>query len=336
MTFTTDAQPSQRSATPIPFNPTPWQQLTDAANDGIAIEALLLEYDPDGKEEKMAWGFLINPQSLDIENTANYGEVAPHATTVSTKQYSHTKGRTFTTPGMMFSLWCYKKSVKSLLDGLDKLMQADPANDRFAPALLRFSWGSYDLGPLSLVKYSYRIIAVSGGDPTDVRDLTLTFEEQPRPLTQAEQEEKAQQRAAQAKEDRLAQGGPRNPLTERQQSDAEARAKAFLERNIEQFSADVQSLVRSGEYTLQVSQDNGVVMLLDGEAKIGVVSQFDGTNHKVGGQITSVPLKEGGSVAVGAIGKDGSVGAIVAETDVTPAGNLTPAAEAAQEFRTTR
>lgn len=315
---------SATTPTPIPYNQSAWQQLTDATEAGQQIEAILLEYDPDGKDEKPAWIFLINPATLEFENSANYGEVAPHAAAVTTKQYSSTKGRTFTTPGMMFSLWCYKKSVKALLDGLDKLMQADPDNNRFAPALLRFSWGSFDLGPLSLVKYSYKVTAVRGGEPTDVRDLTLTFEEQPRPLTQAEQEEKAEQRRQQAMEDRAAQGGPRMPLTERQQDEAKARAKAFLGRNVDQFSADVQSLIRSGDYSLQVNPENGLVSMVDGDdKKLGNVSQFDGTNHKVGGNITSVALKDGGTIAEGAIGKDGSVGAVAAITEVSPAGNPT-------------
>ncbi|HEY9750527.1 MAG TPA: hypothetical protein V6C63_17730 [Allocoleopsis sp.] len=281
---------------PFPYNATAWAKLQSVQSAGQQIEALLLEYEPEGKEEKLAWGFLINPQSLDFENAANYGEVATHATTVTSSQYSHTSGQTLTIPGMMFSLWCYKKSVRTLLDGLKKLLEADPINGRFAPALLRFSWGSYSLGPLSLIKYSYRITAVANGEPTDVRDLTLTFKEQPRPLTKAEQEQRAQQRLKQQMADAVAKGAPKLPLTERQQKDAIAAAEKYLKENITQWSADVQALLKANadiKKLLTVDAKTGVVTLNGKDnTKIGVVLQYDGTIGTAGKTCT-VPVKPG-------------------------------------------
>lgn len=326
MAFAGDSPPviSPASIPISPYNSTAWAQLTSAASSGQQIEAILLEYEPEGLEEKMAWGFLINPATMDFENSAQYGEVAPHATKVVSSQYSHTSGQIFTTPGMMFSLWCCQKSARSLLEGLKKLMEADPINGKFAPPLLRFSWGSFNLGPLSLIKYSYKVTAVLGGEPADVRDLTLTFKEQPRPLTQAEQEALAQARLEQQMEDRAAQGGPKLPLTERQQEEATTRATTFLEKNADQFSADVQSLIRSKDYKLEVDDRTGLVTMLDGEGKkLGLVSQYDSTNHKVGRNLTSIPLKEGGTIGEGVIGEDGAVGAAPTPT-ATPSPTPTP------------
>jgi hypothetical protein len=320
--------PSPRAATPSPYNATAWAQLTSAAGSGQPIEAILLEYEPEGKDEKMAWGFLINPATMDFENSAQYGEVAPHATKVVSSQYSHTSGQTFTTPGMMFSLWCYGKSLRSLLDGLKTLMEADPINGKFAPPLLRFSWGSFNLGPLSLIKYSYKITAVLDGEPADVRDLTLTFKEQPRPLTQAEQEALAQARLQQQMEDRAAQGGPQMPLTERQQEEAKTRATTFLEKNADQFSADVQSLIRSKGYKLEVDDKTGLVTMLDSEGKkLGLVSQHDAINHKVGRNLTSIPLKAGGTINDGVVSEDGTIEVTSAPTSAntsTPTPTPTP------------
>jgi hypothetical protein len=323
MALAGDSPPlSPKSATPSPYNATAWAQLTRAAGSGQQIEAILLEYEPEGKDEKMAWGFLINPATMEFENSAQYGEVAPHAAKVVSSQYSHTSGQTFTTPGMMFSLWCCQKSARSLLDGLKKLMEADPINGKFAPPLLRFSWGSFNLGPLSLIKYSYKVTAVLDGEPADVRDLTLTFKEQPRPLTQAEQEALAQARLQQQMEDQAAQGGPKLPLTERQQDEAKTRATTFLEKNADQFSADVQSLVRSKGYTLEVSDKTGIVTMLDSEGKkLGMVSQFDSANHKVGRNLTSIPLKEGGTINDGVVNEDGTIGATPVPT---PASTSSP------------
>jgi hypothetical protein len=256
-----------------------------------------LEYEPEGKEEKLAWGFLINPQSLDFENSANYGEVAPHATTVTSSQYSHTSGQTLTTPGMQFSLWCYKKSVKTLLDGLKKLLEADPLNNRFSPALLRFSWGSYNLGPLVLLKYSYKVTAVSNGEPTDIKDLTLTFKEQPRPLTKAEQEQRAQQRLKQQQETAAARGEPSLTLTERQQADAIALAEKYLKDNLNQWSPDTQALIKSEKdlkKKLTADTKTGAVTLSDKDGKkVGVVLTYDGTKATAGSKCT-IPVKQGG------------------------------------------
>lgn len=256
-----------------------------------------MEYEPEGKEEKLAWGFLINPQSLDFENSANYGEVAPHATTVTSSQYSHTSGQTLTTPGMQFSLWCYKKSVKTLLDGLKKLLEADPLNNRFSPALLRFSWGSYNLGPLVLLKYSYKVTAVSNGEPTDIKDLTLTFKEQPRPLTKAEQEQRAQQRLKQQQETAAARGEPSLTLTERQQADAIALAEKYLKDNLNQWSPDVQALIKSEKdlkKKLTADTKTGAVTLSDKDGKkVGVVLTYDGTKATAGSKCT-IPVKQGG------------------------------------------
>lgn len=301
-------RPSPRTSTPRPYNATAWQQLADAAGSGQQIEAVLLKYEPEGQAEAIAWGFLINPSSLEFENAANYGEVSPHATTVTSSQYSHTTGQVFTTPGMMFDTWCCRKSLRSLLDGLKKLLEADPENDQYAPPLLRFSWGSFNLGPLLLMKYSYKITAVLDGEPAAVRDLTLTFKEQPRPLTQAEQEAAAQARLAAQAADRELDGKPRLPLTDRQQAEAKQRAELFLQRNIALFSADVQAVIRAGGYKLEANPDTGQVTLLNpGGTKLGIVSQFDGTNHRAGQNISTLPLAQNASLGSGNIGTDGAI-----------------------------
>jgi hypothetical protein len=293
------AQPVGTSA-PFPYNSTAWSKLSELSGETTPVEALLLEYEPEGKEEKLAWGFLINPQSLDFENTANYGTVAPHATTVQSSQYSSTTGQTLTTPGMRFALWCYKKSAKVLLDGLKKLLEADPLNNKFSPPLLRFSWGSYNLGPLVLVKYSYKVTAVSNGEPTTVTDLTLTFKEQPRPLTKAEQEKRSQDRLKQQQESAKARGETASPtlaLTERQQQDALTIAEKYLKDNISQWSADIQTLIKSDKdfkKKLTVDAKTGVVTLSDKDGKkLGTVLIYDGTKAVAGTKCT-IPVKQGG------------------------------------------
>lgn len=310
--------PSPKAGTPTPYNATAWQQLSDAISSGQQIEATLVIYEPEGREEQIAWPFLINPNSLEIENAASYGDVAPHATRVSSSQYSHTSGKVFTIPNMMFALWCYDKSAKQLLDGLDDLLEADPENDRFAPPLLRFAWGSYSLGPLSLIRYSYKITAVKDGEPTDVRDLTLVFKEQPRPLTQAEQEERAQARLRQAQEDAAAQGGPKNPLTERQQQEALDRASLYLTENVDRFSADIQTAIRGGEFALVVDPETGLVTMNDADGnRLGLVSQYDGDKHKISQNTMTLPLSEGQTRTDGVIFEDGSVGQPAATTTTT-------------------
>jgi hypothetical protein len=292
----TPAKPNLSTA-PHPYNNRAWAKLTDIASpEGKPVEAILLEYEPEGKEEKLAWGFLINPQSLDFENSATYGEVAPHATTVTSSQYSHTTGQTLTTPGMQFALWCHKKSCKVLLDGLRKLLEADPLNNKFSPPLLRFSWGSFNLGPLSLVKYSYKITAIAGGEPTDVRDLTLTFKEQPRPLTKAEQEKRASDRLKQQQEAAKLRGEPALELTDRQKTDALTLAEKYLKDNVAQWSADVQAIVKGADLkkSLVIDTKTGNVTLNGKENKaIGVILQYVG-NDAIAGAKCTIPVKQGG------------------------------------------
>lgn len=310
-----------------PYNATAFNELLDAADSGQAIEAVLLEYEVDGLNEKLAWRFLINPSVMEFENSASYGEIAPHATTVTSSQFSHTTGQTFTTPGMMISLWQCKKSLKTMLDDLKSLLEADPESDRFAPPLLRFSWGSFDIGPLSLLSYSYKITAIRGGEPTDIRDLTLKFKEQPRPLTQAEQEAKAQARLDQVKADNEAQGAPRMPLTEKQRADASDRARAFLTKNVDLFGADVQAEIREGRYSLNIDAKTGIVTMTSkaGE-ELGVVSQYNGTTHAIG-RITTIALKSP-PLAAGSIGADGAIGPAGAAATPPATAATTPTAAA--------
>lgn len=284
------------STAPLPYNNRAWAKLTDIASEGKPTEAILLEYEPEGKEEKLAWGFLINPQSLDFENSATYGEVAPHATTVTSSQYSHTTGQTLTTPGMQFALWCYKKSAKALLGGLKKLLEADPLNNKFSPPLLRFSWGAYNLGPVVLVKYSYKVVAIANGEPTDIKDLTLTFKEQPRPLTKAEQEKRAADRLKQQQETSKLRGEPALTLTDRQQADALKLAEKYLKDNVSQWSADVQAIVKGADLkkSLAIDPKTGNVTLNGKENKaIGIVLQYVGSDATAGTKCT-IPVKQGG------------------------------------------
>ncbi len=87
----------------------------------------------------------------------------------------------------------------------------------------------------------------------------------------------------------------------------------------------MQAAIRANNYQLAVNPDTGLVTMTGADGtRIGVVSQFDGTSHKVERRLLTVPLKEGGTIADGAIQEDGSIVPTATTNALTTAATALP------------
>jgi hypothetical protein len=275
------------------YNPTALKSLPSAKNNGRA-EAVLIEYDINGKQEKPLWLFLINPATLKFSGSADYGSTTPHAAKAPTLHYNGASGEKLTISNILLSTHCLGKTVKPLIEGLRALLRAKPENNQFAPPVLMFRWGKRRFGPCVLTDLDWDESAWLDGDPAKAV-LNITLQEIARPLTKAEKEAKARVKdSAQAKK-REKQGKPPLPLTDRQRKEASEKAKEFLKANNKSWAADIQAAIAKNNYKLSTDADTGDVTMTDGQGKsLGVVlrSLGDG-NQRAEAKTTTLPLAQG-------------------------------------------
>ena len=276
------------------INPSALAILPNGTKSPGRIEAVLLEYDVEGKVEKPLWLFLVNPATLDYQASAQYAEASPLASKVKAKQFTASSGEKLTISDLIFETYCLGKSLLPLSDGLKALLEAKTEQGKFAPPILLFRWGKKRFGPCVLTDVRRTETAWLDGDPARMK-LTLTLEEIPKPPTKAELEAKKKAREEAAAQRREAEGKPPLKLTGRQQQEAVEAAKAYLKANAAAFSADVQKEIEKGDYQLATDPDTGDVTLSSAKGdKIGVVLRSLGDNKIVANsKVTSVPLASG-------------------------------------------
>lgn len=272
------------------LNPTALAILPSASTSG-RVEAVLLEYDIEGKKEKPLWLFLVNPATLDYQDSADYSEVSPLASRVKVRQYTASSGARLTISDLLFSTYCLGKSLKPLTEGIQALLRAKTEENKFAPPVLMFRWGSKRFGPCVLTDVKWTESAWLGGEAARLK-MSLTLEEVPKPLTAAEIEarKKAKEKADQEK--RSTSGKPPVKLTDRQRKEASDKAKEYLKTNAKLWSADVQAAVEKGNYKLATDPDTGDVTMFDAKgAKLGVVLRSLGDKQQLANdKITTIPL----------------------------------------------
>lgn len=278
--------------TPLPYNSTAWAALKDSAKDS-SVQAVLLEYDINGNEDKPAWEFLINPRSLRYTDSATYTPISPHASRVAHHHYSSASGATLTIPDLVFSTFCYGKSFRSLIEGARELMRCKALNNDFAPPLLLFKFGSLRFGPCLLSSLDWEDSAWLGGDEARTR-LSLTLIETAKPETEAEKSAAASVRQQAEALTREAKNQPRVPLTPRQVERAEAIARAYLLQNQNEWSDSVQSLILSGFKVTADPKTGDVTMRSPSGETMGVVMRYvTEDNILSAGASTTVPMREG-------------------------------------------
>lgn len=278
------------------LNPSAYATLPSASSSG-RVEAVLLEYDINGKEEKPLWLFLVNPATLDYQDTAEYNEVSPLASKVKVKQYTGSSGAKLTISDLLFSVYCLGKSLKPLTEGIQALLKAKTEENKFAPPVLMFRWGTKRFGPCVLTDVRWSESAWLGGEAARVK-MSLTLEEVPKPLTAAEIEAKKKAKQGADAKKRESDGKPLLKLTDRQRKEASGKAKEYLKTNTSIWSPDIQSAIEKGNYKLATDGDTGDVTMFNAKGlKLGVVLRSLGDKQQTANdKITTIPLKQGATI----------------------------------------
>lgn len=268
------------------FNSQAYDSLPDAQKG--KAEAVLLEYDISGNAPKALWLFLVNPQSLKFSKSAEYNEIKPLGSKVSELQYTSSGGRSLSISEIVMQTWYCGKSLRPLLEGVQKLLEADIKNKKYSPPILKFQMGAREFGPCVLTKLDWDESAWLGGEPASVR-LNLELREVPKVVSRGEIEKAKEKATESAKTTREQQSKPRLPLTDRQRSDGSAAAKKYLETNINSWAADVQAVIRGNKYKLATDKSSGQVVMSDTSGKkLGVVLVWDGVTGRAGTGVTTI------------------------------------------------
>ncbi len=250
--------------------------LPAATRETKTTKAYLFEYDQSASRGQYLWAFLYNPSTLEFERSAKYSEAQTLSAQKSNWQYGYTSGRSLSISDIVLDAWCQGKSIQPLLDGIEALLEADIAKNKYNPTILSFVWGSRRFGPCVLSQVQWKEDGWLGGTPARAT-MSLRLLEVPDPLTSSRANAKKQQSANNKADTRQKAGMPRLPLTERQAIAASAKAKEILQKNVSRFSPQVQALVKSSSYKLSTNRNTGDVVMIDRKgAKVGIMGRYDG------------------------------------------------------------
>lgn len=280
------------------YNSSVWSGLPVASKESKGIEAVLLEYDISGNTPKPLWVFLVNPQSLKFSKAAKYTEIYPLAAKQSELQYQASEGFSLSINNLSMTSWYWGKSLRPLLEGLQKLIEADIKNKKFAPPILKFQMGSREFGPCVLTKIEWEESAWLGGEPAALT-LSIELKEIAKTITRGQIEKAKQTKSEQSKSQREKAGKPRTKLTQRQRASASGLAKKFLEANISTWDTAIQSAIKTSKYKLITSEDTGEISMIGTNGKtLGTVGKSTGTEFLAGGKNTTIATLQGKKLAV--------------------------------------
>ncbi len=288
------AQAIQRPQPPRIYNSSAWKQLPSATSSGQRIEAVLLEYDIAGNTPKPLWYFLMNPQSLHYSKQAEYDKIATLAAKIPDLQFKNTDSPSLEISDIVLDTFCFGKTVQPLINGIQSLLEANIDKNQYNPPILAFRWGKTDFSPCVLTKCDWNESGWINGEVARAK-LSISLLKIPRQTTRGQIAQKKQVQQQQQATANEKNGQLRMPLTERQKEEASAAAKKYLEKNISQWSAETQAIIKTKSYKLLTDKNTGVVALSDAKNKsFGTILVWDGKQAKSGGKITTIPLKQGG------------------------------------------
>lgn len=257
---------------PAWYNQSAFRQLPDARPQLQGLEAYLIKYAPDLDEAQILWQFLVAPSRLQFSRSAKYNENSTFAAKVIDRQYANTSGATLTINNLEFLTWCYKKSMRPLIEGLMTLLEIK--EDTFAPPILSFVFGSRRFGPCVLSDVNWDESAWLGGEQASI-NLNLTLQEIPNPGLKGDAIVTSP--SNQSLNEEIDSTNPRNSLTLRQRKEASKAAKEYLEANQDTFNQVVSEAIRSSAYFLETNEESGQVEMLDRDkASIGIVGTWNG------------------------------------------------------------
>ena len=122
----------------------------------------------------LAWRFLVNPQSLSFSRSAKYVEAGTPALNSQIMQWTGSTGRTMSISNLLLDTWYEGRSVKPLITGLERLMDARLDKGKFAPPVLSFVWGRRRFSPCVLTEIKIDEAGWLDGEPAlAVAEMTL-------------------------------------------------------------------------------------------------------------------------------------------------------------------
>jgi len=235
---------------------------------------------PIPEDEDIVFRFLANPEKLEFSGLgASYASVKPHLAKAPYLQFQNTEAEALDVKDVMLETWCEGKTIKPLIDGLRKLVEANTGEGEFEPPTLSFVWGERRFEPCKLISVDWSENKWLSGNPAGAR-LSLKLIRIPEPNRTPEDpfDTPLNDDPSEGLENTLP--GLRTDvleLTDRQLEDAREGAQQTLLDNLSLYSDEVQEIIRGELFTLIPSTD-GVVRMFAGEAKeeIGVVGQWIG------------------------------------------------------------
>lgn len=223
-----------------------------------------------GEDGAILYSFLYGPEGLAYGRKAKYAKAETAQTSVQAYQYLGTDGRALKLDNLLLE-GGNSRSVRPLIEGLEKLTVSDIANGRYSPPVVFFSWGSQVFGPAVLLEgISWEEISWLGGEPQEAR-VSFTLQEIPAsqdPNAQATIEpilpeqtqatntlyQAAQRAINQATTSEVgSQQIQPTALTDRQRSDGVSRAEDWLRQNFSILPNEARRFYSSNKYQLNAS-----------------------------------------------------------------------------------
>jgi hypothetical protein len=252
---------------------------------------------PIPEDEDIVFRFLANPEKLEFSGLgASYASVKPHLAKAPYLQFQNTEAEVLDVKDVMLETWCEGKTIKPLIDGLRKLVEANTGEGEFEPPTLSFVWGERRFEPCKLMSVNWSENKWLSGNPAGAR-LSLKLVRIPEPNRTPENpfdnplnddpSEGLDNSSPGLRTDVL-------ELTDRQLEDAREGAQQTLLDNLSLYSDEVQEIIRGERFSLIPSTD-GVVRMFAGEAKeeIGVVGQWIGETGEMNTEgVSTLPSNE--------------------------------------------
>lgn len=224
--------------------------------------------------------FLYNPSEYSDSYSATYSTVAALVAPVPYYDYTSSSGVTREFSDLILDTYEDRRSLKEIINGLKKLMMADVGNGEYEPPDLEFYWGSEVLKPVKLVDFNYRIDAVLGGEPAK-GTMSLVFKEVPvldpaKAITDpssisteftsnSNPTEEVLVTKNRARKANLNYPEQIN-LTDRQILEGLFDVKQYLSKNINRYPNNIQKLIKSKNYDLDILIDGKVVLKRKGSS----------------------------------------------------------------------
>ena len=210
---------------------------------------------------KSLFTFLYNPEAKRFSRQSNYNAGVTALTSTPSQQYQHTTGLTLQLSDLIMISHSEGKTCKQLLQNLQNLMVADPAEGKFSPTPVYFTWGTDKFGPAVITSLDWTETAWLDGQVAEAR-VNFSLLEIPSSVAPLDPSQAKLEKAALKKQ----------TLTNRQKNDALIRAETWITNNIKKINPTILERLRARKFELTVS-NGGTVNLIVGK-NVWIVGQY--------------------------------------------------------------